>query len=208
VRHIVVALLVVLDGLVPGSSLNRALAQQSGVPRDGQFYVEARPAFVFKATLAEDWVCPQAGDGTLHVYAPILPELPGQGKVSSRLYVARNNKLKAERITEASSHKPRMLALAINSDELSPKAGIPLRLTYEGILFARSLTPGRPHNKVPELTKEERQLYLKRASRDGEFFVEKCGWVPVDLSGTIMHKPKNPYAFFGNHDGGFLVVIG
>ena len=34
-----------------------------------------------------------------------------------------------------------------------------------------------------------------------EFFVEKCGWVPVDISGTIVHKPKSPDAYFGWTDG-------
>ena len=37
-----------------------------------------------------------------------------------------------------------------------------------------------------------------------EFFVEKSGWVPVDIAGTIVHKPKDPNAFFGNSDGKFL----
>jgi hypothetical protein len=37
-----------------------------------------------------------------------------------------------------------------------------------------------------------------------EFFVEKSGWVPVDIAGTIVHKPKDPNAFFGNSDGQFL----
>ena len=37
-----------------------------------------------------------------------------------------------------------------------------------------------------------------------EFFVEKSGWVPVDISGTIVHKPKDRNAFFGNSDGQFL----
>jgi hypothetical protein len=37
-----------------------------------------------------------------------------------------------------------------------------------------------------------------------EFFVEKSGWVPVDISGMIVHKPKDPNAFFGNTDGRFI----
>ena len=34
-----------------------------------------------------------------------------------------------------------------------------------------------------------------------EFFVEKSGWVPVDVSVTMVHKPKDPNAYFGNADG-------
>jgi hypothetical protein len=37
-----------------------------------------------------------------------------------------------------------------------------------------------------------------------EFFVAKSGWVPVDIAGTIVHKPKDPNALFGNTDGQFL----
>jgi len=306
-RQVVAALIIVLGGLYPGTTPNRAFAQPFDVPRDGLFYVESRPAFAFKATLAEDWVCPHAGDGTLHVYVPILPELPGQGEVSTRLFVAANDKLKAEEISEASSNKRRMFALQIKSNELSPKAGVPLRVAYEGTLFARSLKRGRPRKKVPELTDDERHRYLmtsltmdhndpgflrwmqdhglerrkgeqamafahrvfthfiktakyggdtsnyeaRRPSRVcksfatdcgglallftavmranhvpartlfgrwalpqtdsygqyhvmAEFFVEKSGWVPVDISGTLVHQPKDPYAFFGNTDGQHL----
>jgi hypothetical protein len=34
-----------------------------------------------------------------------------------------------------------------------------------------------------------------------EFFVNHSGWVPVDVSGTIAHQPRDPYAFFGSTDG-------
>jgi hypothetical protein len=37
-----------------------------------------------------------------------------------------------------------------------------------------------------------------------EFYVEKSGWVPVDIAGTIVHKPADPNALFGNSDGQFL----
>ena len=30
-----------------------------------------------------------------------------------------------------------------------------------------------------------------------EFFVPKSGWVPVDISGTLVHKPNDPNALFG-----------
>ena len=305
-RRVLAALLIVLSGLYSGTR-NRAFAQRFDVPRDGMFYVEAKPAFSFKATLSEDWVCPHAGDGTLHVYAPVLPELPGQGKVSTRLFVATNDKLRAEELTEGSDNKRPMFALHIKSDELSPKARIPLRVEYEGTQFARTLKRGKPPKAVPELTQEERRRYLmtsvtmdhddpgflrwmsdqglkrrkgeqamafahrvfthfiKTAKYGGdtsnyearrpsqvcksfandcgglallfaavmrvndvpartlfgrwalsqtdsygqyhvmaEFYVKKSGWVPVDISGTIVHKPKDSYAFFGNADGGHL----
>jgi hypothetical protein len=300
-------LVIVLASVSPFTPLNRAFAQRSQIPRDGQFYVEARPAFVFQAILAEDWVCPHAGRGTLHVYAPVLPELPGQGRVSTRLFVAMNDKLKAEAVTELSESKRPMLALRIPSDQLSPKERIRLRIAYEGILFARTLRRGRPRKNVPDLAPDERQRYLmasatmdygdagfvrwmndqglkrqkdeqamafgyrvfthfikngkyggdtsnyeaRRPSRVcksfasdcgglallftavmrandvpartlsgrwaipqtddygqhhgmAEFFVAKSGWVPVDISGTLVHKPANPYAFFGNTDGQHL----
>jgi len=271
------------------------------------FYVEPKPAFAFKATLAEDWVFPHAGDGTLHVYSPVLPELPGQGKLSTRLFVAANDKLKAEEVNEESINKRPMLALHIKSDALSPKAGIRLRVEYEGTLFSRTLKRGKPPKRVPELTKDERRRYLttsvtmdhddaeflrwmsdqglkrqkneqamrfayrvfthfitkakyggdtssyetRRPSRVcksfandcgglallfvavmrandvpsrtlfgrwaipqtdkygqyhvmAEFFVEKSGWVPVDIAGSLGHKPKDLYALFGNTDGQFL----
>jgi hypothetical protein len=130
------------------------------VSQDGPFYVEAKPAFIFKATLAEDLVCPHSEDGTLHVYAPVLPELSSQTNVSTRLYVAGHDKLKAEAVTESSVSQQPMLVLHIQSDQLSPRAGIPLRLEYEGTLFARTLKQGRPPKEVPDLTKEERRRYL------------------------------------------------
>jgi hypothetical protein len=306
-RLVLAALLIVLGGLCP-SMLNRASAQWFDVPRDGMFYIEQKPAFSFKATLAEDWVCPHAGDGTLHVYAPVPEELPGQGKVSTRLFVGMHDELRAEELTEGSDNKRPMVALHIKSDELSPKARIPLRVEYTGTLFARMLKRGKPPKAVPKLTPEERRRYLmtsatmdhddpgflrwasdqglkrrkgeqamafahrvfshfiktakyggdtsnyeaRRPSQvcksfandcgglallfaavmrangvpartlfgrwahsqtdsDGqyhvmaEFFVEKSGWVPVDISGTIVHKPKDPFALFGNTDGQHLV---
>jgi hypothetical protein len=307
-RQNIPSLVVVLGGLSLCSSSNCASAQEFEVPRDGMFYIEARPAFTFKATLADDMRFPHAGAGTLYVYAPVMPELPSQSKVSTRLFVANNEKRKAKEITEESVYKRRMLALAISSKEMSPKAGIPSRLTYEGTLFSRSLQRGKSPKEVPDLTKEERRRYLmtsttidyknaefvrwmndqglkrrkdeqamafahrvfahfiknakyggdtssyesRRPSRvcksftndcgglsllfvavmrandvparalfgrwaisqtdaDGqfhviaEFFVEKSGWVPVDVAGTIVHKPKDPYAFFGNTDGQFMI---
>jgi hypothetical protein len=149
-----------LAGLYFGASPAREPAQSFVVPADGMFHVEAKPAFSFKATLAEDWVCPHAGDGTLHVYAPVLPELPGQGNVSSRLFVAADDKWKADEVTEEGVNKRPQLALAIKSEELSPRAGIRLRLQYEGTLFRRSLKRGKPPNEVPDLTDEERRRYL------------------------------------------------
>jgi hypothetical protein len=306
-RQIVVALVIVLGGLAPGASPDRALALGFDVPRDRMFYVEATPAYAFKATLAEDWTFPNAGEGTLHVYAPVLPELPGQAKVSTRLFVAGNDTLKAEEVSEGSVSKRPMLALHMKSDQLSLKSGVPLRLVYEGTLCARTLKRGKPPTGVPELTEEERRRYLmtsatmdhndpeflrwmgdqglkrrkdeqamafahrvfdhfvKEATYGGdtggyearrpsrvcksfandcgglsllyvavmrandvpartlfgrwairqtdnygqyhvmaEFFVDKSGWVPVDIAGSLVHKPKDPNALFGNTDGQFL----
>jgi hypothetical protein len=306
-RQILVATVIVLGGLAPGAMPCRALAQGFDVPREGVFYVEAKPAYAFKATLAEDWICPNVGEGTLHVYAPVLPELPGQAKVSTRLFVAGNDTLKAEEVTEGSVNKRPMLALHMKSDQLSLKSGVALRLVYEGTLCARTLKRGKPPKEVPELTKEERRQYLmtsvtmdhddpeflrwmgdqglkrrkdeqamafahrvfahfvneakyggdtgsyeaRRPSRvcmsfandcgglallyvavmrandvpartlfgrwairqtdnygqthvTAEFFVDKSGWVPVDIAGSLGHKSKDPNALFGNTDGQFL----
>ena len=65
-------------------------AQKIGLLRDGMFYVEAVPVRSFKATLTEKWVNPNIGNGNLYVFAPVLPELPGQGKVSTNLMVIPN----------------------------------------------------------------------------------------------------------------------
>jgi hypothetical protein len=251
--------------------------------------------------LTEKWVNPNVGDGNLYVFAPVLPELPGQGKVSTNLMVSGNDKLKAEKIVEESVGKRQMIELRINSNELSLKSGIPFRLEYEGILYARTLKQGKAPEPVPELTEDERCRYLmvsttidynnpellqwmdkqglnrhgdegvarfahrvfRYLTRNGkydsntpayrpsrvykslstdcggfsllfvavmrandvpartlygrwassetdeskqvhvvaEFFVEKSGWVPVDISRTIQFKPKDPDAFFGTTDG-------
>jgi hypothetical protein len=306
-RQLTSTLLIILGCLGPSLSPNHAAAQGFHVPQDGMFYVETKPAFTFKATLSEEWICPHAGDGTLHVYAPVLPELPGQGKVTTRLFVAGHDKLKAKPVTEQSINKRQMLALHIKSNELSPRAGIALRVEYQGSLFSRTLKQVKPPKTVQDLTKEERRRYLttsitmdhgdaaflrwmndqgfkrrkgeqamafahrvfsdfiqkaryggdtssyearrpsrvcKSFSNDcgglallfvavmrannvpartlfgrwaipqtdsygqyhvvAEFFVEKSGWVPIDIAGTIVHKPENPNAFFGNSDGQFL----
>jgi hypothetical protein len=282
----------------------RADAPRFILPRDGTFYVEAKPVFAFKATLTENWVCPNAGEGTLNVFAPVLPELPGQRKVSTRLLVRGDDKLKAEEMVEEGIDKRPMLRLRIDSNELSPKSGIPLRLEYKGTLYARTLKLGKAPKAAAELTEYERHQYLtpsatmdcndpeflrwmneqglkRRGDEDtmqfahrvfthfiengkfggdtsnyearrpsrvckslasdcggfallfaavmraneipartlfgrwaipqtdeygqyhvmAEFFVEKSGWVPVDISGTIVHKPKDPNAFFGSTDG-------
>jgi hypothetical protein len=293
-------------GLLPSMSSTRALAQQFVVPRDGTFYVERKPDFTFKATLAEDWVNPHLGAGTLHVFAPVLPELPGQGKVSTRLFISGNDSVTAEKFVEAGNKRP-MLGLHIKSAALSAKSGLRLRLEYEGTLFVRTLRPGKPAQAVADLTQEEQRRYLmgsatmdhsdpgflgwmkenglkrkkaeqatqfahrvfthcvKNGTYGGdtsnyearrpskvcktltndcgglallfvavmrandvpartlfgrwaipqtdkygqyhvmcEFFVPKSGWVPVDVAGTIVHKPKDPNAMFGNADGQFL----
>ena len=299
--------LVVVSALIPFTSPTLALAQQFVVPRDGMFYIKRASAFTFKATLAEDLMAPNVGNGTLHVFAPVLPELPSQQKVSTRLFISGSDKIKAEELIEESACKRRMLGLHIGSEELSPKLGIHLRVQYEGTLFARTLTRGRPPQAVPELTKEQRHQYLmtsttmdnsdpefvrwmndqglKRQKNEqvmqfahrvfshfvkngkyggdttsyesrrpsqvcksfandcgglallfvavmrtndvpartlfgrwavqqtdnygqhhvmAEFFVEKSGWVPVDISGTLVQKPMDPNALFGNADGQFL----
>jgi hypothetical protein len=296
-----------LVGLCVVISANLSLAQEFVVPRDGSFYVESQPTFTFKATLADDLRCPHARSGTLHVYAPVLPEIAGQEKVSTHLFVEGHEELRAKNITELSPNKRMMLALEIRSRKLSPKDGIPLRLEYEGTLFSRTLKHGKPPMEVPDLTNEERRRYTKASTtmdhndaaflrwmkdqglrrRDGEqsmgfahrvyshfinnaiyggdtssyetrrpsqvcksfandcgglsllfvavmrandipsrtlfgrwaipqsddygqyhviaeFFVEESGWVPVDISGTIVHKPRDPNALFGNTDGQFL----
>lgn len=83
-RQTVAVLVLVVTGLSPWTSPTGAFAQQRfEVPCDGLFHVEVKPAYGFKATLAEDWTCPNAGKGTLHIYAPVLPELPSQRKVST-----------------------------------------------------------------------------------------------------------------------------
>jgi hypothetical protein len=284
-----------------------AVTPQFVVPQDGMFYVEAKPAFTFKATLSDNWLCPHAEDGTLDIYAPVAPELPGQRQVTTRLFVAGNDKLKAEELKEQSSSERAMLALHIKSDELSPKSGVRLRVEYEGTLCARTLVYGRPPKEVPDLTKEERHRYLmcsttmdyndpgflrwmndqglkrrtdeqvtefahrvfsylvkegtyggdtssyeaRRPSRvckslandcggfallfvavmrandvpartlfgrwamqqtdsygqhhvTAEFFVDKSGWVPVDITGTMPHTSEDPDALFGTTDGQFL----
>jgi hypothetical protein len=284
-----------------------AVKPEFAVPQDGMFYVKAKPTVTFKATLSEDWVCPHAEDGSLDVYAPVAPELPGQKQVSTQLFVAGNDKLKAEELKEQSSEERAMLALHIKSDDLPPKSGVRLRLEYEGTLLARTLVYGRPPKEVPDLTEEERRRYLmcsttmdhnepgfrrwmidqglkirkdeqvtefahrvfsyfvkegkyggdtsnyeaRRPSRVckslandcggfallfvavmranavpartlfgrwaiqqsdsygqyhvmAEFFVDKSGWVPVDITGTMGQKAEDPDAFFGTTDGQFL----
>jgi len=278
------------------------------LPRDGKFYVEAKPVLKFKATLTERWVNPDVGEGTLYVFAPVLPELPEQRKVSTLLQVRGNDKLKAEEVVEEGVDKRPMLRLCIDSNEMSPKSGRTLQLEYKGILYARTLKLGKAPKVVPELTEYERRQYLaasvtmdhndseflrwmnenglkRRGDEDAmqfahrvfsyfiengkyggdtscyearrpsrvcksfasdcggfallfvavmrandvpsrtlfgrwaiqqtdeygqyhvmaEFFVEKSGWVPVDIAGTIVHKPKDPNAFFGSADGRFIV---
>ncbi len=300
--------IVVLPNLFFLLSLTHTLARQFIVPEDGMFYVERKPAFTFKATLAENWVTPHAGVGMLHVFAPVLPELPGQWNVSTRLFISGNDKVKANHVVEASNNKRPMLGLHIKSKALSLKSMTPLRVTYEGTLFSRTLRWETPPKAVPELTEEQRYQYLmtsttmdhndtqfirwiidrdlerrkdeqtikfahrvftyfvKNAKYGGdtssyesrrpsrvcksfendcgglallfvavmrandvpartlfgrwaipqtdkygqyhvmaEFFVPGSGWVPVDISGTIVHKPNDQNAFFGNTDGQFIV---
>ena len=284
-----------------------ALAEPFVVPRDGTFHIEARPALDFKATLTETWTAPNAGSGTLHVYAPVLPELPGQARVSSRLSAAGNESRRAEPVIDSGSAMRRLLALRIKPEARLASGGMALRADYEGTLFARRLTPGAAPTPIPDLTAEQRTQYLKASAtmdyadpaflqwmshqvlrrqadeqstqfawrvfsylankgRDGgdvsryearrpsrvfatlasdcgglsllfvalmrangipartlfgrwaipqtaeygqyhvivEFFVPNSGWVPVDVSGTVVHRPRDSGAYFGNTDGQFL----
>jgi len=308
-RYAVSVLWPLIACLCVGFSAARVLAQEFVVPRDGLFYVEAKPAFTFKATLKDDWKCPRARSGALHVYAPVLPEIPGQGNVSTRLFVEAHEELEAKDITELSPSKRRMklLSLKIRPGYLSLKNGISLRVEYEGTLFSRSLRRGKPPMEAPDLTGEDRRRYtmasttmdhndaaflrwmknqglrrgdgeqamefahrvfshfINKASYGGdtssyaarrpsevckslasdcgglsllfvavmrandipsrtlfgrwavpqsddygqyhvmaEFYVDKSGWVPLDISGTIVHKPPDPNTLFGNTDGQFL----
>jgi hypothetical protein len=306
-QRIVLFLSVATVALFTWASADRALGQPWDVPQDGMFHIESTPVLGFTATLTEDWVSPHVGNGTLHVFAPVLPELPGQAKVFTRLSVVGNERLKSKSVVETSSYRRRMLRLDVPADKQSPRSGVHLKLEYEGILLARTLTRGKPPRAVPELTAEERRRYLmtsltmdhdnagfvrwmndqglkrqpgeqalafahrvfthfidnakyggdtsnyeaRRPSRvcksfandcgglsllfvavmrtnkvpartlfgrwvlpqtdhDGqyhvvaEFFVDGSGWVPVDVAGTLVHKPQNRYALFGNTDGQHL----
>jgi hypothetical protein len=273
------------------------------VPNDGAFYIARAPLFRIKATLAEDWVNPRAGEGVLNVFAPVAPELPSQADVVTRLYVAGDARMTAERVREA-VHQRSMLRLRIASSDLSPRTGIALRIEYEATMLGRTLKRGAPPEPVPQLTPEERAQDLsdsstmdfhdagvvrwiddhglrrrsdeqvmqfghrvftyfvdsatyggdlsgyeaRRPSRVcrtfasdcgglsllfaavmrasdvpartlwgrwavsqsddygqyhviAEFFVPRSGWVPVDIAGTVTHKPADRNAFFGNTDG-------
>ncbi|MEI8195905.1 MAG: transglutaminase-like domain-containing protein, partial [Phycisphaerae bacterium] len=39
-----------------------------------------------------------------------------------------------------------------------------------------------------------------------EFYVPDTGWVPVDVAGTIVAKPKDPLALFGNTSGQLIIM--
>jgi hypothetical protein len=78
-----------------GTYSNPRVTTDSTLPRDGMFYVDAKPVLALKATLTEYWVNPHVGQGSLQVFAPVMPILPGQGNVSTRLLVPINNKLRA-----------------------------------------------------------------------------------------------------------------
>jgi hypothetical protein len=272
---------------------------------DGLFYIEAKPVSKFSATLIEkwNWTAKEVGSGTLTIYAPVLPQLPGQDKVATRLMFTRMLQLIPDTIIEQGVDKRQMLALRIPGSSFSPREGIILRLTYKGTLYARTLKQGKPPKPVPPLIKEEQQQYLassatmdydnkdfqrwmkeqKLVRRDdeevvrfgyrvfqylitnckyggdtscdalkpsrvcktmasdcgglallfvavmrankvpartlfgrwdttqtdsygqhhvmAEFFVDNSGWVPVDISRTIVLKPDDTFAFFGNMDG-------
>ena len=87
-------------------------------PQDGMFYIERKPAVTFKATLSENWGFPHMSDGILNVFAPVPPKLPGQGKISAKLFISGNDRIQAEELTEASSSKRRMLGLHVRSIEM------------------------------------------------------------------------------------------
>jgi transglutaminase-like putative cysteine protease len=297
----------VLSALGLFLSPDLVLAEQFVVPQDGSFHIEARPAFDFKATLTETWTAPYAGSGTLHVYAPVLPELPGQTSVSSRLSAAGKESLRGEPVIDTGSFLRHLLALRIKPETQLASGGIALRADYEGTLFARRLVRSASPVPIPDLTAEQRRQYLKMSvtmdhgdpallqwvshqslrrhadeqttqfawrvfsylasnGRDGgdiaryearrpsrvfatlasdcgglsllfvaimrangipartlfgrwaipqtteygqyhviaEFFVPNSGWVPVDVSATVVHRPKDQSAWFGNTDGQFL----
>lgn len=280
-----------------------AHAQKSNVPQDGAFHIVRTRAHKFTATLKESWRNPRVGDGELKVYFPVVPQLPGQEIVFTRLRVEGHPDLATTQVPEAGS-KRNLLRLVLNSSAVSPKSGITLQAQFEGTLYSRTLKRGKSPRPVPKLTNEERQQYLKtsdtmdwqdpsliewatksdlkRRPEEGamqfghrvfthlirhcryggdtanyesrkpsrvcktlandcgglallfagvmrlngipartlfgrwaipqsdaygqyhviaEFHVDQSGWVPVDVSGTIVHKPINPYAFFGSTDG-------
>lgn len=294
-------------GLVLFLLSGQALAQQFVVPQDGLFHIEPRPAFTFTATLAESWIAPGVGPGKLHVFAPVLPELPGQASLSSRLSIPGREALLAKSGVDIANPMRSLLALHIDPATAPLQSGMTLRVDYGGTLFARFLKRSKSPTAIPELTTQQRIRYLKtsatmdhadpalqawmkrqglrrqadeqttrfawrvfsylvRNSRDGgdissyearrpsrvfmtlasdcgglsllfvaimranqvpartlfgrwaipqtdsygqyhvmaEFFVSKSGWVPVDVSGTVVHRPRDPGALFGNTDGQFL----
>ena len=128
---------------------DRLSAQDWVPPRDGAFHIEAKPAFAFKASLVEHWVNPNMGTGTLHLYAPIMPELPGQRKVSTRLAIPGSAKLKPDELLELSESERPMLALHMNSDDVSPRIGVTARLEYDGVLYSRTLKSGATPQAIP-----------------------------------------------------------
>jgi hypothetical protein len=289
--------------------LTCAAGQQPEPPiADGDFHIEARPAFAFRASLVERWTSPHAGRGVLSVYAPLPPEIPGQEQGAGRLGVVGSAASRPEVVAERSLGR-RFLALRLRSDEVSLKSGVELRVEYTGTLYARKLSAGRPTHTAPPLSDRERHQYLaqsatmdhgqadfqrwlttarlKREPGEGalqfgrrvfsylvdhgtytttvsgyearrpsrvvgamssdcgglallfvatmrangiparslfgrwalpqtdaygqfhvmaELFVDQIGWVPVDIAGTIVHHPKDRYAYFGNTDGTFITL--
>jgi transglutaminase-like putative cysteine protease len=64
-------------------------------------------------------------------------------------------------------------------------------------------------NEVPARTLFGRWAILQTDSYGqyhvmAEFFVSKSGWVPGDVSGTVVHRPLALGALFRNADGQFL----
>lgn len=283
-----------------------AQAQQVA-PQDGTFHIERRAAFQFRATLKDDIVPLHPLEGALHVYSPVLPNLPGQSAIATRLYVSGRSALKSVPVIETSMAQRPMLSLQIKVEAGARNTSVPIHLEYQGTLYARTLKRARPSKPIPDLSDEEARLSLMATTtvdygnpiftqwmrsrhlvrRDGEdampfahrvftdfignaeyggdtsnyesrrpsrvcqsfsndcgglallfvavmrangvparslfgrwalsqsdtygqyhvtaeFFVRGSGWVPVDISGTLIHKPKNSYALFGNTDGQFI----
>jgi hypothetical protein len=165
--------LIIQFAVIYGTVL-QANGQTPIIPREGTFFIEARPAFRFKATLTDRWTSSYAYGGTLRVFAPIPPELPSQGDISADLSMPNYPAFVSRRINERSNERRAKLCLDVNAGGIVLKSGAVVRLEYSGILYSRRIALGSPAKPVPPLSDNDRKLYLA-PSRTVDYM--NAGWI-------------------------------
>lgn len=149
--------------LLLGVAVARAeeAAPAAPLPKDGTYYIEAKPTYTCKLNHTEKWTVRNSGDGFFKVFAPAAPEVPGQSDLTTTLTLVEGPRLKATKIADNTIERRPMMELAMpNTTAAQLRAGVTFHVDYAGTLNTLQIHVGKPPKPIAPLSKDDRRMYL------------------------------------------------